>query len=586
MNISGSRSLPAVQAFSRAQFGLDDWDLEAADSLFQTALTYDADYARANLWLAQVRAWEGGVPARWVTLAERALALPDQLSEREQQLARALVLLAHRSYKDACKVYGTLAARNDRDFAALFGLGQCQMMDRLVYADATSPSGWSFHSSARRAMEAYERAFEILPSVHRGYERGAFGRLRVTLLLTADVVIGYGATDSALFYARPGWIGDTLALIPIPWRTVATGKPNAAPPGFPLALLNRREAFRRIASHWSAAYPRSSGAKLAVAAALEMLGNPAAIDTVRLARKLAQDGSHQRQLAAAEVLLLVKFGLTDGTALLRSASSLADSILAAARDVTTADVEVMSQVAMLVGACGTAEELARRIPENSPDQEISAQLFASSHALLARVGSGCRVSDSTVSAFAAAADREYRDENDERRGPLIDMWASRPILLARGRHPEALRLLATATRDPFSRAEWMYARGMVDSARWLFRPLRSPPVDTLTPPTPDITYPRARLAVELGDTLSAIARLDRTLTSVRRYDFKMLMEEMHTASLVQSMVLRADIAMARHDTSTMRRWATAVTILWSHADRELQPEVARMRSYLGDSGAR
>ena len=44
-----------------------------------------------------------------------------------------------------------------RDFAAWFGLGQCQRMNRLVHADPRSPSGFAFHSSARRAMEAFGR---------------------------------------------------------------------------------------------------------------------------------------------------------------------------------------------------------------------------------------------------------------------------------------------------------------------------------------------------------------------------------------------------------------------------------------------
>jgi tRNA A-37 threonylcarbamoyl transferase component Bud32 len=54
-NQVGSRSLPALQAFGRAQRALDEWDLEAADSAFQAAAVFDYDYSRASLWLAQVR---------------------------------------------------------------------------------------------------------------------------------------------------------------------------------------------------------------------------------------------------------------------------------------------------------------------------------------------------------------------------------------------------------------------------------------------------------------------------------------------------------------------------------------------------
>jgi len=136
----GLRSLPAVQAFSRAQLALDDWDLVSADSLFQAASLFDPDYARARLWLAQVRAWQGQNRNAWGTVAERALAMSEQLSDRERRLSRALVHLGRGSYANACAEYAALARRNDRDFSAWFGLGQCQAMNNIVESDRSSPS--------------------------------------------------------------------------------------------------------------------------------------------------------------------------------------------------------------------------------------------------------------------------------------------------------------------------------------------------------------------------------------------------------------------------------------------------------------
>jgi hypothetical protein len=96
-----------------------------------------------------------------------------------------------------------------------------------------------------------------------------------------------------------------------------------------------------------------------------------------------------------------------------------------------------------------------------------------------------------------------------------------------------------------------------------------------------MTYPRARLAAAIGDTAAAIARLDRTLHSVRRYDPKVLSEDMRTGPLMQAIALRADLAHARGDVPTSKRWARAVSLLWSKADAELQSTVARMESYVG-----
>jgi hypothetical protein len=55
------------------------------------------------------------------------------------------------------------------------------------------------------------------------------------------------------------------------------------------------------------------------------------------------------------------------------------------------------------------------------------------------------------------------------------------------------------------------------------------------------------------------------------------------ATLVRGMALRADVAAARHDSRTARRWARDVVLLWSGADRELQPTVMRMRTIVANA---
>ena len=47
------------------------------------------------------------------------------------------------------------------------------------------------------------------------------------------------------------------------------------------------------------------------------------------------------------------------------------------------------------------------------------------------------------------------------------------------------------------------------------------------------------------------------------------------------MVLRADLALARHDTAAARRWATGVLELWSNADASLKPMLTRMQAMAG-----
>jgi hypothetical protein len=47
------------------------------------------------------------------------------------------------------------------------------------------------------------------------------------------------------------------------------------------------------------------------------------------------------------------------------------------------------------------------------------------------------------------------------------------------------------------------------------------------------------------------------------------------------MTLRADLAAAKNDLPTARRWARAVATLWAGADPPLQPVVLRMRRIAG-----
>ena len=85
-NAVTQRSLPAVQAFGRAQLALDDWNLNAADSSFQAAVAFDPEYAKANLWLAQVRAWRKQARTSWSPLRRES-----HRSERSTQSTRAVV---------------------------------------------------------------------------------------------------------------------------------------------------------------------------------------------------------------------------------------------------------------------------------------------------------------------------------------------------------------------------------------------------------------------------------------------------------------------------------------------------------------
>lgn len=570
LGVAGSRSLPAVQAFGRAQTALDEWDLARADSGFASALGYDPDFARASLWLAQVRAWQNQSRTSWGGIAQRAAAMSDQLSERERKLTEALVLLAKGSYESACAVYEALGRRNDRDFAAWFGMGQCRMLDKAVIADRASPSGWRFRASAHRAMEAYGRAFEILPSVHRGYERGAFERLRVLLLVTTDVISGRGLADSAVFQARPDWRGDSLVLVPYPWQVIASGAGSATPPGMAEALARRRAAFRRIAAGWSSAFPRSAGAKYAVAMSLELLQDAAAIDTIRLARQLTTDSLRQLQLAAAEVLLLVKFGAPDDLARLRRAQTLADSVLERATAPATSDAELLGSLAALTGHCAQTQDFVRR-SASSGSYRVPASLFADGQVLFAYMVMGCatRSLPTTLPRLAADIAAQIPLNRPGDRSLAEALLLFRPLLLSEASDAGLVQRVASATGGGVIGAAAALARGDTSVARTLLG--ESENVSGAT--TPDISLARARLLGRVGDRAAAMRVLDMTLDSARTFDPNTLQEPAKAASFVAAMLDRSRLAAAVGDSATARRWRDAVRILWLSADPDVRSQL-------------
>ena len=569
------RSLPALQAFGRAQRALDEWDLGAADSAFEAAVAFDATDPRSQLWLAQVRAWRDLPTTSWSVAAERAAAGAALLGERERTLAGALVLLARSEYGAACAAYDTLRQRNDRDFAAWFGLGECRRRDRLVLAAPSSPSGWQFRSSYDRAMKAYARAFEVLPSAHRGFERGAFERLRVLLRISTSLAPGFAVAgrDTTTFFARPAWLGDTLALIPYPWQVVSAGGANAIPPGFEEALDRQRALFRKIADGWAAAFPRSSGAREAVAIALELQGDRSAIDTLRVARRLATDTARIKRLAATEALLLLKFGAPDDLAQLRTARALADSLLAMPD--RPAESELMGALASLVGRCDAADRLARQsAPTTSP--RVSQQLLMDSHALMARSALGCSLGPPTpsVSALLQRIAREFRTASPTERHLTEEQLLFRPALLAPRLDSAVIDELGTASAHSLLHAARALVRHDTAGVRNELTAFEKSSTAGSVPMGPDFALPAARLWVAVGDTVSAIRMLDRTLADAPSYDPSMFTGEgAIVASFIRAMVFRAQLGAATKDDAAAARWGGAARSLWDDADPPLRQVV-------------
>src|SRR5260221_5412735 len=171
-----------------------------------------------------------------------ALASPERLGAADLALAKALGLLADGRYPQACAAYQQLVARAPTDFIAWFGLGECQRRDKLVEADARSPSQWRFRGSYRAAATAYRRALELLPSAHRAFTGIAIQRLMDLFFAETSIYrSGYALVSDTLFFgAFPSLDHDTLAFVPWPIADFFSARGGSRPATTPAAGARHR----------------------------------------------------------------------------------------------------------------------------------------------------------------------------------------------------------------------------------------------------------------------------------------------------------------------------------------------------------
>jgi hypothetical protein len=93
----------------------------------------------------------------------------------------------------------------------------------------------------------------------------------------------------------------------------------------------------------------------------------------------------------------------------------------------------------------------------------------------------------------------------------------------------------------------------------------------------DGTYHEAWLLLAIGDTAEATHLLDLSLDALPTLGTYLLDQLPQVATLVRGMALRAQLAAESGDSGTAKRWANDVVVLWSGADRELQPIAVRMQ---------
>ena len=579
----------ALRWFDAGHEALARWDLAAAEREFRAASERDPEFAQAALWTAQVMAWVGREPATWRAPASRAVLLRDRLDARDQLRAAGLLALAESRFGDACGHYRALLDRDSTNFAAHYGLGDCQVRDPSIVRDAASPSGWRFRGSLHSGLRAYARAMDVLPSFHRAREAPEPARLPVEYYPTERGRLRFGYSmgdDTVRFAAVPGLVADTLSTIPYPVEEVFNHLPNRWPASNGAAIVWSREQLRRIAEKWVQAFPRSVTALEARSMALESMGElaDAAADT-RSARLVAVDGETKVRLAHNDVRMALKQGQYE------RAASVADSVLEAYQTPSVAEAYWLAGLAALTGRVHKTSALLQMRADDSTfafaslGERVTAPrpVARAALALLAYV-SFPEPRDS-VRGLAASIPRlvdawvEPAGRERVRRAVMTDptifgLWQVRPRAALEIRAPTPIHRMQHA----FARGDRNAVRVIADS-QYADRAGR----EGLGGTVPDLAYQEALVLQAVGDSARALRSAIAAVESVPAAPRWLLMDVQRAAAIPLAMRLRALLTARAGDAGTARRWATAARILWRSADAELRPLLEPLRAIEGTS---
>jgi serine/threonine-protein kinase len=359
----GTSSLEAWRAYSEGHRALAIWDLPAAHTAFRRATELDPDFAHAWLWLVQSTTWSRTFArAAWRDAAAQLVAVSDGLPPNERESARALLEVAEGRFQEACQRYRALIAEDSLNFAAWFGLGECQSLDRLVVQDRASPSGWRFRSSQHSAIQAYRRALSLTPASFMAFRGRGFDRLESLLFANpGNFKQGFlvAGNDTTVMGAFPSLnaAGDTIEFVPFTLAQLFDFG-EARPATMEAALARNRRVLLEVTETWTRAFPRSADAIEAHARALELAGaltsprNANARARYLEARSLSEDANQRTRLAVGEVRVLLK------SRDFATAGRLADSIATAPPqpDGGAADPAMRAPMATC-DACGKATEV-------------------------------------------------------------------------------------------------------------------------------------------------------------------------------------------------------------------------------------
>ena len=554
----GTRNADAFRAYVRAKAAMKTWKLPAADSALSVALQSDPNFPQASLELANVKLWESDMTAGGARLADNALNGAEHLTALERQLATGLQQLGKSQYEAACRSFGAVLHADPLNFAAWYGSAECERLDDTVVADLRSPSRHVFRSSRRKASLAMDRALDLLPAIDPCCIARALRVQRRHFAFTSSTQIRVGTgvrPDTTLYGAYPEQSDDTIAFIPYPM-----GRLHGPPPSlYAKAVDQQRRQLLYVATK-RAAPLRHADALEFMAEALDLVGDRAAIDTLEAARTLATDPGQRLRLAIGEEWIRLKYAVPRDTAALVRIRERADSILRWTPPGNAEQAQLLSSLAMLVGDVELASTLAERASAEGTGQDVPASVQGTASALLVAAIGGAR-SDAIAQLHLKLSSGIANGVIQERQPHFRAMLLGRALALAFP-HYRTDEIQALGARMPLLEAERAFLRGnhaqtlaVLDGAGKARIHMR--PADL----TLDALYVEGWLLAALGDTASALRRIEPTLDALTQMPARQFQDPTMAGALFNAMVLRAQLR--RHEPEVSRTWASAVVALTS-----------------------
>lgn len=538
------------------------WQVTDANTHFTRAVAAATDFAPAQFWSVQLDAIRDPTSANapWLARARQLERLASNLRGRDSTWAQALIQISRGDNLAALETLDRAAALEPTNAIVWLNRGIAQARDSAVIRDTGSRSGWRFRGSYRDAYNAFMRAIRLDPRV-----RSALPVSQVaSLLVFRPAVLRQGravAPDTTTFFALPSIVADSVALVPIPGSEFTGG---AIPASVAQAVaVNQRQLLHDIAE-WIRGDSTSSDAFRILSELLESRGDLSGADPYNsaeaaLARALQLETNEARRLELRVARLRLMLKLEQFVAVRREGQRL----LVDAQRVSVSSPALLRGVAALIGdqdATAALENQLSRTPGGDSPAASDAASVARAYSRFrayATVGlcspNTSRLLDSLLTEIEGATAPSERATTVDRLASNSAVF-SVPCMGA----VRVARMLAPST--PVNRMIRAIATG--DSAavaKEIAQLVRDRSGARPADVTPDYALLEAWLALQVGDTTAAIAKLDAQVLSLPTLTTRVLNESSTAGAVGRAMLLRSRLA--THDPATARKWAAAAEAL-------------------------